>query len=98
MANNLGTNPIYIDDVGADITISSDQIVVSCITVTENGAAARKVTFIDNDDNVVLVIQVAASSTVFWGPIKPFRFSNGLIYDESASTIVDNDIVLIFKE
>ena len=98
MANNLVSNPCYIDDVGADITVASGGVEVSLITVTEQGTAARKVVFIDNNGEVVCVINVAQGTTEPWRPAAPFYFQNGLIYDESASTVVDNDVILVFKK
>ena len=99
MANNLNTNPVYIDTFGSDVTVSTDQVVISCVTVVEtNNTAARYVTFIDNNANVVLRVPVAQNDMNIWGPIKPFRFTNGFIYDESASTVANNDIILVFKE
>ena len=96
MANVLTGNPVYIDDVGADITVSDGIVTVSMITVSEDNSAAAKVVFIDNDSNVMVVIQVAQNATQIWTPAQPHCFQNGLIYDESASSIDDGDIVLVY--
>jgi hypothetical protein len=97
MANNLNTSPVYIDDVGADITISTTQTKVSMISVTEDNSAAAKVVFIDNDSAVVAIIQVGSGETAYWTPSEPFLFSNGLIYDDSASSVDDGDIILVYE-
>ena len=97
MANNVNINPAYIDTAGGDVTISSGIVTVSLMSLTDNAGAAKKVVFIDNDSNVVAVIQAAANGTSLWDPAEPFCFQNGLIYDDSASSVANNDIVLVYR-
>ncbi len=96
MANSLTTNPVYIDVAGADVTVASGPAWITQISVTEDNSAAAKVVFIDNDDNVVAVIQVAQNATSYWTPASPFMFANGLIYDDSASSVDNGDQILVY--
>ena len=98
MANSLYTNPIVIDTFGADVTIAAGQIVVTEITMM-GATAADTVTFIDNDTVPCLKLSNdIGGATKHWKPAKPFRFSNGVVFDDSASDLAANDFILIYKE
>ena len=98
MANSTVTNPVYIDTFGGDVTISTDQVTVVSI-VMEGASAGDTATFIDNEAKEVLRLSNAANgASAIWSPSEPFRFANGLIFDDSASSLAANDFVWVYKK
>lgn len=99
MANNLTTNPIYIDTFSSDVTVSSGSCKVTSI-IFNSAAAGDKLVFIDNKANIVFEMRNnVAGGGKEWVPAKPQLFNNGLILDVSASTGVGaGDIVIICLE
>jgi len=96
MANTLGTFPIAIDTFGADVTIGSKIVVIHSMYITAY-TSAKTVTFIDLSGNKCFVAEVPSGQTLPIEPAKPLRFSNGLIFDDSASDLAAGDFIFIFS-
>jgi len=93
-ANTVGTNPIRIDTFGADVTIkSSGRLNVDAIVLTAY-TSAKTVTFIDASGANCLVAEVPTGETVTISG--PLQFSNGLVFDDSASDLAAGDFIFIF--
>jgi len=95
MANVLTQNPITIDTFGADVSISQCKIRIAGIYVTAL-SSDKNVVFIDASANKVLDLRVASGTTAQFTPGKPVEFTNGLIYDDSASSVASNDLITVF--
>jgi hypothetical protein len=95
MANNTTMNPMRIDTFGADVTISTGSVKVLAILATAY-SSAKTVTFIDNEGEEVLRVEVASDSTGQFTPAEAFLFSRGLIFDDSGSDLAAGDFVYIY--
>jgi hypothetical protein len=101
-ANRLTGNPVFIDTpASGDVTISSKRVWIQNITVTAY-TSAKTVTFIDADDNVVLVVECPTGSSISWPPVpcsdKGCEFPNGLYLDDSATDLANSsDLIFIWK-
>jgi len=94
MANNVNTNPIFLDTYAADVTISSTIVHPKAIHVT-SATAGDTVVFIDNKGNQVIKVAAPANVTCdVWFP-EGWQ-SDGLIFDLSASTITAAVTVLLY--
>jgi len=95
MANSLGTNPIVIDTFGADVTVTTKIAVVHAMYIT-GYTSAKTVTFIDNSGNECFVVEVPSGGTLAIEPSTPLRFTDGFIFDDSASDLAEDDFIFIF--
>ena len=101
MANQATSsrNPNVIDTFGADVIIggtSGVRQIVSSI-VLEGATAGDTATFIDGSGNEVLRLSTTANNgSIVWSPAVPFSFSNGLTFDDSASSLASNDFVFVY--
>lgn len=96
MANVLVTNPVVIDTVAADVTISTSAVKVHNINFDSN-AAPGKVVFIDNAGYIKFILEVTAAAggtdrQDFDTPV----WVEGLIVDQSASTFPAGSTLLIY--
>jgi len=96
MANSLNTIPKRIDTFGSgDVTIGTGVVSINAMYITAY-SSAKTVTFIDNDGAKCLVIEVPSGETFPVEPSRPIRFTNGLIFDDSASDLAASDLIFIF--
>ncbi len=98
-ANDVDSTPRRIDTFGADVTIRAGSVSVTSILVTAY-STIKTVTFIDSSAAVVLVIEVPVGSTVAWPQYgdKAIQFTNGLIYDDSASDVAAGDFIFVWTK
>ena len=97
MANNTGSNPVFIDTFGGDVTIGTGVVIVTSI-VMEGATAGDTATFIDSQGVEVLRLSNGVNgASAIWTPSEPFKFPNGLIMDDSASSLAAGDFILVYK-
>lgn len=96
MANNLTTNPVFLDTVNADVTISTTPIKITEITIQDTTAGDTAV-FIDSKGVECARVSVDIGSSI--GRITPNQwFNRGFIFDASASSIASGGYIYIHKE
>lgn len=99
MSNNVNVNPVVIDTFGSDVVISSTPVTVSSI-VMEGASAGDTATFIVDPSHgtteVLRLSNAASGATAPWKPAIPFTFQNGLVFDDSASSLATGDYIYIF--
>jgi hypothetical protein len=95
-ANSTNGNPRVIDTFGSDVTVFAGPMAVVSIVV-EGATAGDTVVFINSSGQEVLRLSnTADGGSIVWTPAEPFVFDGGLIFDESASSLAENDFVFIF--
>lgn len=98
MANSTTTNPVVIDTYTADVVVSRTPITVTSI-VMEGASSGDTATFIEGHGGTAEVLRLsngANGASVVWTPAEPFTFNNGLIFDDSASSLATNDFIFIY--
>ena len=101
MANstvNVAVDVFRIDTFGANVSISAGEIWVNSI-IMEGATAGDTAVFIDNSGTEVMRLSndIGTASKV-WTPAKSQRFSNGFIFDDSASGLSASDFIFIYME
>jgi len=93
MANHVESNYAYIDTFGADVTIASGRAKILAITVYA-AAAAEYAVFINSKGRVVAIAGGAQDAVDHFTPCQPVG-CDGLVFDDSASTLEANDFVIV---
>jgi len=86
MANNLNTNPIYIDTWAADVTLVAGIANPKMIHFMSDTAADNLV-LVDKNGNVMvdITLEAAVSTEEYWFPFEGWQ-CDGLILDVSLGT------------
>jgi outer membrane protein assembly factor BamB len=95
MANNLTTNPMFLDTFTGDVTIGSKNVKILSIIITAY-SSNKTVTFIDSNGVEVWRTEVAAGQSITWEPARSFIFRDGFIFDESESDLAAGDRIFVF--
>lgn len=99
MANNLNTNPIVIDTVGADVVLSSTPLCIKAITFTSTDVADQLV-LANTDDVPCAIASIAVANetvhTTYTDAGYKTSGKGGTKVDLSASTLVGTFLALIY--
>ena len=96
MANNLNTNPVFLDTFTADVTIATGPIKIKEIVIQDT-TAGDTATFIDSNDVECARVSVDIGGSI--GRITPNSwFTRGVVFDASASSIASGGYCYIYKE
>jgi hypothetical protein len=96
-ANDVANTPKRIDTFGSDVAIITGRGWVENLTITAY-TSAKTVTFIDDDGDECLVLEVPAGYTISWPTegAAPKEFANGFNFDDSASDLAANDFIFVW--
>lgn len=93
MANHIGDRHAVIDTFGADVTLKSGECKVLLITIYAAGAG-ELATFIDNSGQIVFM--VSAGTGLVDSIMMPTPIGvDGLVFDDSASTLEAGDALVV---
>ena len=98
LSGNIASHsPRRLEVFGADVIVAARVYRLFTMVVVAL-STAKTITFIDNDAAVILVLEVAAGTTLPINLAKGMKFPNGLIFDDSESDLETGDFVLLFGE
>ena len=98
MANNLLTNPIYIDTFSSDVTISEVPLHATAIVFWSTGADDKLILKDRLGVPCVAIHLATAKDTFVLAPCKAMEFTNGLVLDVSDGTYTTASKLLIYLE
>lgn len=95
MANNLVTNPIYLDTFVSDIVVSSGPVAIKDVVLYGGGAAKVTLTDASTTRTYAICGVTAAGETDGFSPYTPVQCTD-LTVDVSQGTFPAGTIVLIY--